>query len=161
AACFYWAVIDAGPDEVRRYQRVFGRPADDPNFSRLHALAYDKYGNRTDAHKSWQQYEQDVAADPARWPGGQADRVRALLWLRRGRNAAAVLDDEQAATLPKFLRDDPDRPRPLRPSAEQCYQRALELAPDLLEAHEALFRLHRLAGRDAKAEKAARALLER
>jgi tetratricopeptide (TPR) repeat protein len=161
AACFYWAVMDSRPDDVRRYQRVFGRPADDPNFHRLNGLAHDRHGNPEAAHREWQGYEKDVAADPARWPAGQAERARALIWLHMGRNAAAIPDDEQAAKLPRFLRDDPDRPRPLKPSAEPCYQRALELAPDLLEAHEALFRLHRAAGRAAKAEKAGRALLER
>src|SRR5262249_17413088 len=31
AACFYWAVIDHGlPEDMRRFQRVFGAPADDP-----------------------------------------------------------------------------------------------------------------------------------
>ena len=86
--------------------------------------------------------------------------MRALIWLRMGRNAAAIPDAAEMAKLPAFLRNHPDRPLPLNPSAEQCYRRALELAPDLLEAHEALVKLHRRAKRNAKAEKAARKLLE-
>jgi tetratricopeptide (TPR) repeat protein len=161
AVCFYWAVLDGGPEDVRRYQRVFGRPAHDPQFSRLHALAHDKYGQRPEAHEHWQRYEREIAADPSAWPAGQADRVRALIWLHLGRNAAAA-EETRSVKLPAYLRDlEEDRPRPLKPTAEQCLRRALELAPDLLEAHDALFRLHRAAGRADKAEKAARALLER
>src|SRR2546428_12070575 len=52
-------------------------------------------------------------------------------------------------------------PTKLKPPAEKCYQRSLELAPDLVEAHSAL--IHHLFDddEDDKAEKAARRLLER
>ena len=160
ASCFYWAAVDTGPDDVLRYKRVFGRPPADPSFFRLEALANERAGNPEDAHKNWQKYEKEIAADPKAWPAGQADRVRALIWLRMGRNAAAVPDDAEMAKLPAFLRNHPDRPLPLNPSAEQCYRKALDLAADLLEAHEALIGLHRRARRNAKAEKAARQLLE-
>ncbi len=160
ASCFYWAAVDTGPDDVLRYKRVFGRPPTDPSFFRLEALANERAGNPEDAHKNWLKYEKEIAADPKAWPTGQADRVRALIWLHMGRNAAAVPDDAEMAKLPAFLRNHPDRPTPLNPSAEQCYRKALELAPDLLEAHEALIALHRRARRNAKAEKAARQLLE-
>ena len=160
ASCFYWAAVDTGPDDVLRYKRVFGRPSADPSFFRLEALANERAVNPEDAHKNWLKYEKEIAADAKAWPAGQAGRVRALVWLRMGRNAAAVPDDAEMAKLPAFLRNHPDRPLPLNPSAEQCYRKALELAPDLLEAHEALVVLHRRARRNAKAEKAARQLLE-
>ena len=160
ASCFYWAAVDTGPDDVLRYKRVFGRPPADPSFFRLEALANERAGNPEDAHKNWLKYEKEIAADPKAWPAGQADRVRALIWLHMGRNAAAVPDEAEMAKLPAFLRNHPDRPMPLNPSAEQCYRKALELTPDLLEAHEALIALHRRARRNAKAEKAARQLLE-
>jgi tetratricopeptide (TPR) repeat protein len=160
ASCFYWATLNTGPEDVLRYKRVFGRPAADPNFSRLEALANEPGGYPQDAHKNWQKFEKEIADDPKAWPPGQVERVRALIWLRMGRNAAGIPDDKEAAKLPAFLRDHPDRPLPLNPSAEKCYRRALELAPDLLEAHEGLIQLHRRAGRNAKAEQAARRLLE-
>ncbi len=156
ASCFYWAAVDTGPEDVTRYKRVFGRPAADPNFFRLEALANERAANPEEAHKFWQKYEKEIADDPRAWPAGQAGRVRALIWLRMGRNAAAVPDLEETARLPAYLRNHPDRPRPLKPSAEECYRRCLELAPDLLEAHEALVQLHRRARRNDKAEKAAR-----
>jgi len=159
ASCFYWAILDTGPDDILRYKRVFGRPAADPNFFRLEAMA-NEGGNFQDAHTSWQKYEKEIADDPKIWPSGQVERVRALVWLRMGRNAADILDDKEVAKLPASLRDHPDRLRPLNPSAEQCFRHALELAPDLLEAHEGLIQLHRRAARNAKAEQAARRLLE-
>jgi tetratricopeptide (TPR) repeat protein len=160
ASCFYWGALDTGPDDVLRYKRVFGRPAADPSFFRLEALANDRAGNPEEAHMNWKKYEKEIADDPKAWPAGQADRVRALIWLRMGRNAAGIPSPEEMARLPAFLRDHPDRPRPLKPSAEECFRRSLELAPDLLEAHEALLQMHRRAGQNAKAEKTARALLK-
>jgi tetratricopeptide (TPR) repeat protein len=161
AACFYWAAVETGPDDVQRYRRVFGCPADDPHFHRLEALAYDRAPNFTDAHKNWLAYEKDIAAHPEAWPGEQAARARALVWQHLGRNAAMIPGPRKMARLPRYLRDDLDRPRPLKPSAEQCFEKAIELAPDQIEPYEDLFRHYRDEGEDAKALKAARRLLER
>ena len=160
ASCFYWAAVDTGPDDVLRYKRVFGRPAADPSFFRLEALAQERAGNPEEAHDNWEKYEKEIAADPKAWPSGEAGRVRALVLLRMGRNAAALPDDAEMAKLPAYMRNHPDRPPQLNPSAEQCLRRALELAPDLLEAYEALVQLLRRKRQTAKAEKAARKLLE-
>ncbi len=160
ASCFYWTALDTGPDDIPRYKRVFGSPADDPNFYRLIALAHERGENSAEGHKNWQMVEKEIAADPNRWPPGQSERARALIWLRMGRNAAGIPDDKEIAKLPPYLRNHPDRPRPLNPSTEQCFRRALELAPDLLEAHENLIQWRRRAGQNAKAEQAARSLLE-
>src|SRR5262249_54415724 len=51
ANCFYWAVLESGPDDIQRYKRVFGAPPDDPNFHRLRALAYEETENADVAHK--------------------------------------------------------------------------------------------------------------
>jgi tetratricopeptide (TPR) repeat protein len=161
ASCFYWAATTSSPDDVPRYRRVFGAPPDDPNFNRLHALAYDRAGELDEAHHYWQQYEKDVANHPEIWPGERGTRTRALLWLHLGQNAAEEEPDEEEKRLPRFLRDQTDRPAPLDPPADKCLERSLELAPDLLPAYEALFRYHLDAGHDAKAVKAARRLLER
>jgi tetratricopeptide (TPR) repeat protein len=160
ASCFYWAALETGPADLPRYMRVFGPPAHDPNFYRLEALANERVDNPEDAHRNWQKVEKEIAEDPKRWPSGQAERVRALIWLRMGRNAAGVPDGKKVADVSAFLRDLSARLPPLNPSADQCFRRALELAPDMLDAHEELIQLHRRAGRNAKAEKAARRLLE-
>ena len=128
----------------------------------------------TQASSAWRRWPTSAAATPKKpMRTGKSTRKRSpptprpgrrarpsacgrSIWLHMGRNAAAIPDDEEMAKLPAFLRDHPDRPQPLNPSAEQCYRRALELAPDLLEAHEGLVQLHLRARRNGKAEKAAR-----
>jgi tetratricopeptide (TPR) repeat protein len=160
AACFYWTVVMHGqPEDVGRYQRVFGAPADDPQLARFRALLFEHMFEMEMAHKSWQQFEQSVAGNPA-WPGEQANRVRALVWCRMGHNAESVPDISKMPNLPPFLQDFPGRPKPLVPSAEKCFEHSLKLAPDQLEVHEALFHHYQHAEQEVKAEKAARKLLE-
>ncbi|HKI32423.1 MAG TPA: hypothetical protein VKA46_11185 [Gemmataceae bacterium] len=162
AACFYWGVISNGePEDVPRYGRVFGAPPEDPNFARLRALALENAHDLEEAHKEWQKFEKSVGDHPGAWPAGQAQCVRALVWSHMGSNAAAV-PDLDGLPLPPFLRDHPDRPRPLKPSAEQCFEQSLKLAPDVLETHEKLVDLYQQGQRKPKkAEQAARRLLER
>jgi tetratricopeptide (TPR) repeat protein len=162
ASCFYWWIIRHGEqNDVARYGRTFGAPADDPQFARLEALALEEIGRMTEAHRQWQHFEASVAATPTAWPAGQADRVRALVWAHMGRNAANVPDLDNLPELPPFLRDHPDRPRPLEPSAEKCFQRSAELAPDLIDSYRALVQFYLDQEQNTKAEKAARRLLER
>jgi tetratricopeptide (TPR) repeat protein len=161
AACFYWGIITNGqPEDVPRYGRVFGAPADDPTFARLRALAFEGVHEPEEAHKEWQKFDKSVADNPTAWPPGEAERVRALVWSHMGTNAAAVPDFDDPA-LPPFLRRHPDRPQPLKPPAEKCFEQALKLAPDVLETHEKLVDLYQSQRKPKKAEQAARRLLER
>jgi tetratricopeptide (TPR) repeat protein len=161
AACFFWQLVRCGgPDEVQRYGQIFGPPPDDPLLDRLSALCAEAEQGFERAHQHWQCFEQTVARDPAPWHG-QADRVRALVWQRMGDNAAQVPDDRTLRELPPFLRDHPDRPRPLKPSADQCYERSLELAPDRMDAHEALIGYWNCKEKPDRAETAVRRLLAR
>jgi tetratricopeptide (TPR) repeat protein len=162
AACYYWAIVEHGqPEDMTRYRRVFGAPADDPNFDRLEALVNEQMGQFDQAHKHWQHFEKWVAASPSVWPPGQAQRVRALVWSHMGQNAALVPDVDKMPNLPAFLRDHPARPRPLSPSAEECFKQSLELAPDRLQSHADLLASYQHEGKDKKAVTAARRLLER
>lgn len=162
AACFYWAIIHGGqPKDIDRYRRVFGTPPDDPHFARLEALALESIGQMQQAHECWKKFEQSVADNPAAWPGEIGRRARALVWWHMGNNAAAVPDEEKLAALPPFLRDHPDRPRPLKPTAEQCYRHSLELAPDQLETYEALFEYYHHRDKDEQAIQVAEQLLQR
>lgn len=161
AACFYWHILETGPDDVLRYQRVFGPPPDDPHFHRLHALGYERAGELDVAHNHWQQYEQEIAAHPERWPGDQANHARALIWHHMGQNAASIPEPRRKQRRSFGLFDDDDEPlTSLKPPAEKCFQKSLELASDLLETHEALVHYHLDGKREARAEKAARQLLE-
>jgi tetratricopeptide (TPR) repeat protein len=161
AACFHWVVVSNGmPEDVNRFQRVFGSPPDDPQLFRLRALQAEANGAWQAAHDNWQKFERSVADNPAIWPGEQARRVRALVWCHIGDNAAKIPDPDKMPGLPDFLRNHPDRPRPLSPSAPSCFERSLKLAPDYLEAHEALLHYYLEQEDTGNAERAARQLLE-
>jgi tetratricopeptide (TPR) repeat protein len=169
ASCFYWAILESGPDEILRYQRVFGKPPDDPNFHRLQAIGYERADELQLAHRHWKQYEQEIAAHPDRWPGEQANHARAFIWQRMGQNAASLPEprrshaergNQRRGRRSVDIFDDDNPLAPLDPPAEKCFQTSLELAPDLLETHEALVHFHLEAKREGKAEKAARQLLQ-
>jgi tetratricopeptide (TPR) repeat protein len=162
AACFYNEVLmHGGPDDVPRYLRVFGNPPDDVGLHRLQALGNERGGLLADAHKHWQQFEKQVGQNPAAWPADQARAVRALVWQHMGRNADSIPDEEDEELLPDFFRYHPKRPRPLKPDAETCFRRSLELAPELLETHEDLFHHLLRTEEDARAVTAGRELLAR
>lgn len=161
ASCFYWAILETGPDDMLRYKRIFGPPPDDLNLHRLQALGYERADELELAHRNWQQYEQEIAAHAERWPGDQAKHARALIWQRMGQNAASIPEPSKNRQRPPFdIFGDHDPLAPLNPSAEKCFQKSLELAPDLLETHEAIIHHHLEARHEAKAEKAARQLLQ-
>lgn len=162
ASCFYWSIVALGkPDDMSRYTRIFGPPADDPDFSRLQALVMERVGQFTEAHTDWQRFESSVANHPQFWPGDLGTRVRALIWSHMGSNAAMVPNEKKLAILPRHLRDHPLRPKALIPGAEECFQKSIELAPDRLEPYQKLFNFYRQEDQTNKAEQAARQLLTR
>jgi tetratricopeptide (TPR) repeat protein len=143
AECFRATIVSHGrPEDVARYRRLFGAPADDPALARLEALAAEDRHAWAAAHKHWQQFAESVADTPA-WPPADRGHARALVWCRMGRNAV----DAAASG------------RRLQPNAEACYRKATELAPDLLEPHERLFELLRERGKPAPALAAGKRLL--
>jgi tetratricopeptide (TPR) repeat protein len=161
AACVYWAIINVGsPANVIQYLRAFGPPPDDPGCQRLSALACERYRDLKEANKYWEKYEKTIAGDALNWPGETGKRARAFVWLHMGRNAASVPDLDDLPDVPDFLRNHPDRPSPLKPSADRCYQHGIELCPDLLPAHEALVEYLNAKQDFQNAETAARHLLK-
>jgi tetratricopeptide (TPR) repeat protein len=158
ASCLYWAALETGPDDLPRYQRVFGQPTDDPYFHRLRAMANEKCGQLQAAQVAWEQFEKDLAANPNAWPNGVGNRARALVWLRMGKNAVAA---EQVRADRMFMLSPFSVAEVVKPSADHCFRRSRELAPNLLEAYEALFDYHYGHEHPAKAERAARDLLQR
>jgi tetratricopeptide (TPR) repeat protein len=161
AACFYWQILETGPDDMLRYQRVFGQPPDDPHFHRLQAIGYEKADELRLAHRHWQQYEQEIAAHSEKWPGDQANYARAMIWQRMGQNAASIPEPLRKQRRHSFgLFGHADAFAALNPPAEKCFQKSLALAPDLLETHVQLVRYHLEAKREGKAEKAGRQLLQ-
>jgi tetratricopeptide (TPR) repeat protein len=135
----YWTLVASGePEDMPRYSRIFGPPADDPQFYRLQALVMESMRRLDRAHGMWAKYEEWITRTPSRWPGPLAARARALVLERMGRLARDWLADEgdDLDDLDFFdffdrnLRSRPGKRQPLRPSAEECFRKSAELAPD-------------------------------
>lgn len=162
ARCFYWAIIYQGEERDRgRYLRIFGSPADDPKLERMGALGAEHVHDMANAHKFWLAYEKTIADNPQAFPEGQAKLVRALIWQRMGKNAALTPSEGLLNPLQPLFRERSFRPEEPRPTAEECFQNSLRLAPDQVETHEELFYLHRLHAKPKKAAQAAESLLDR
>jgi tetratricopeptide (TPR) repeat protein len=163
----YWALINGGqPEDLPRYNRVFGPPVDDPQFFRLQALVMEQIRRLEMAHGMWGKFEEWIAATPARWPGPQQARARALVLERMGRLARDWLEDDgpedELDFFSFFERGGPKKKparKPLKPAAEECFRRAGELAPDWIAP--ALELLREYTGKPDKAVKAIEDLLDR
>jgi len=139
ANVMYWSILSDGqPEDVPRYLRLFGQPADDPSFHRLQAMVAQNMRRLDMAHGFWGKYEEWIAKSPNRWPPAQAARARALILERMGQLAHDWLEDEgEDDDLDDFFsmfsrnrRRAPVQRKPLKPSAEECFRQASELAPD-------------------------------
>jgi tetratricopeptide (TPR) repeat protein len=159
ARVLYWGIPEAGPDAIPRYRRLFGAPPDDRNFHRIQAIAQERHGSLEDAHKHWQGYEAEIATQPEAWPGEQGRLARALIWVRMADNAAKVPTAKMLKKMPRLFRSLTGMPEPLKPPADDCFRRALELAPNLLEAHRDLFEYYRRQDEPARAVEAGEKLL--
>ncbi|HYV39345.1 MAG TPA: hypothetical protein VE988_26890 [Gemmataceae bacterium] len=162
AGCFFWAIIDHGyPEDIRRYLHAFGAPEEDPPMSRLEALALEQRQDLQNAHMAWRDYEKELANHAAVLPPGHVDRMRSLVWQRMAANAAKLPNDDlrrRMRRMPLAMFDD--MPRPLKPNAETCFKKSVELAPDQLEAHRVLVTHYLEVGKNSKALTAAKKLLK-
>ncbi|HEV3146851.1 MAG TPA: hypothetical protein VGZ47_23390 [Gemmataceae bacterium] len=164
ANVFYWQIVDHGqPQDMARYERLFGRPADDPHFHRLRSLVLEQMSAYGEAHISWQEFQEDVAANASLWPNGEGERARAMIWFRMGLNAEK--QDQVVATTNSFPPISPfreaDKPKSLHPSAAECYRKAADLAPNWLDPHWQLFDMLRATHKGVQALKAGKDLLAR
>lgn len=164
ANCFYHAIVHQGQSEdLPRFRKLFGEPADDPQFHRLLALVGEQIGDPSGAHAHWQRYEAWLAKNPLGWPAELLARARAAVWMRMGNNAedaaeqGAGDDDLFGFFAPPRRR----KPRKLDPPAEACFRRAAELAPDWETTAGSLFGVLMESKKPAEAEAAARAFLAR
>jgi hypothetical protein len=159
--CLLWAVIDHGyPEDLQRYGRLFGPPGGDPTLDRAEALALEHRGQLEDAHAIWQQYEKALAAHAGDFPPGHADRTRALVWRHMADNARQMADDGDLDFADDPFDFEPPRKRKVKPDAETCYKRSLELAPDQVESHLALVRHYVDTEQPARALAAGKKLLK-
>ena len=166
ANCFYHALLQLGePHDLPQYRRLFGAPADDPDFHKLLGQVGELVGDLSGAHAHWQRYEAWLAAKPRGWPDAITSRARALIWIRMGENArqAAEEPDEQEDDLLGFF-GPPRRKKkskPLAPPAEDCFRHAAQLAPDWPAAVSHLFATLAEAKKFAEAERIAGDFLAR
>lgn len=164
AHCLYHAIVNQGqPEDLAKYRRLFGSPADDPNFHRLQAMIGEQINDPAGTHAHWLKYEAWLATRPAGWPPAVADRARAEIWTHLGANAekALLTAAEPDVDLGFFAPPKRKKPKPLDPPAEACYAKAAELAPDSPDAIRRLFEVLVEAKKPAEAEAAARAYLAR
>jgi tetratricopeptide (TPR) repeat protein len=136
AACFRWSVIDVGQEEdIDRFLRVFGAPADDRQLHRMTALALEKNSLYLDAHQRWQLFEKEVADNNPAWPGDLSRHVRALVWAHIGQLAVDhAIDTTDGEIFLPFL----PHPSAKKHKYEECLRKSLELAPESLPTHMAL-----------------------
>jgi tetratricopeptide (TPR) repeat protein len=161
ANIFFWAIISQGqPEDLERYERVFGEPPDDPNSDRLQALAFEARGLWPEAHLAWQGFISHVAQDANHWPGDIGKRVQAIIWARMAENALPERKRKGQSGNPLFDLFA-DQTGPLKPSAEQCYENAIKLYPDGIGCYHALFELYRDDDKLPKAKKIGQELLKR
>ena len=159
ANCFYWAIIHHGePGDVNDYKKIFGAHPDDPKLARLEALACEDRGIMGEAHTFWQTFEKSVASNP-NLPKEHKDHIRALVWQRMGENADNMPDPDELDDL--GLPFGMPKPKPLKPSAAECYEKSLQLAPDLTSSYVDLFHHYRRKDKPEEADRIARTLLER
>ncbi len=160
ANCFYWAIIENGePDDGNRYSRIFGRPAFDRDLNRMQALALEARGLFPAANQGWQLYLRDVETDPNLWPEKQRKAVQAMIWSRMAINANHKRSSRGRSMNP--LAHLFNARKPIKPTAEECLEKAIELAPDRLANYLVLFELYREADKLPKAKKIGQELLER
>lgn len=153
---FYWSIVHSGDaSDIPRYQRLFGAPADDPQFCRLEALALEFRGQEREAHQQWLRFEKSVADHPQAWPAGQAELVRALVWCHMGKQAEAAEDIDEET--PRRRQSAPL----LVPSVEECFRNSIKLAPDQREPYEALLQYYLDREQTNPAIEIAQQLLER
>lgn len=161
AQVFFWTIVEQGqPEDVDRYLRVFGSPPDDPKLHRLEALAVEARGLWPEAHGCWQKFINQAAQSPEQWPGEVGQRVQAMIWSRMAENAMPDRKRKGQSGNPLFDLFA-DNTGPLKPSAEQCLEKAIKLAPDRLESYRDLFDVYCRDRKYAKAKKIGQELLKR
>jgi hypothetical protein len=165
ANCFYRAILHHGePSDLPRYRKLFGPPADDPEFHRLEAQAREDGKDDESANRHWAAYEAWLGSNPPGWPADLSRRVRALILHRMAAHAAALADDpnrELREMMSSFFgrTRTPRRPAP-PPDPTPLWRRAVELAPDWEAPTRALFERLVTLNRGDEAERVALKLLD-
>lgn len=155
------------PDDLSRYRRLFGAPADDPDFNKLQGRVLEEIGELRPSLDFWAQYDQWLSLPPATWPEPLARRARALIQHRMAAIADDLAHDAEASPFDDLFGffSSPKRgakpPREKPPDPTAYLRKAVELAPDWEDPAVALYQAYQGTGKPAEAEAVARAFLAR
>ncbi len=168
ANVMYHAIGRVGqPDDLPRYRKLFGAPADDPDFHKLQGRVLEEIGELRTALQFWARYDGWLSGPPAGWPEPLARRARALIQHRLAGIAADLGEDAVASPFDDFFGffSSPKRgakpPKEKPPDPTLYLRKAVELAPDWETPAVELYEAYHEAGKPAEAEAAARAYLAR
>lgn len=129
-------VRSANPDVLRVMSRHLAPPPLDPRWNRAHALAAERvrWIDEDIPDGYWQEYLTDLATLPAL---AAADRAlaQALVLVHRGENLALHASSPEDRLGGRRRKPRRDRLEPHQKRAVTCFEKARELAPDLLEAY--------------------------
>lgn len=169
ANVMYHAIRRVGqPDDMARFRKLFGSPADDPEFHKLQGQVWEESGDLREALRNWAVYDGWLSGPPPTWPDPLARRARALIQHRMAGIARDIADDEEDSpfgdifsffSAPKRGKAAKTKATPPDPTA--YLRRAVELAPDWEAPAVELYEAYREAEKPAEAEAAARAFLAR
>ena len=124
-------------DDLQRYKKLFGAPADDPAFHRIEAMGFEKSGMMPEANRHWGAYEAWLATNPTGWPVEVAKRARAIILNQMAENAMTDVDmPDELADAFSMLFGRRGGPLPLSAAPKKTLDplpllnKAIELAPD-------------------------------
>lgn len=114
-------------------------PAIDPKWNRIRALfaEHPEEGSDDETQMYWQKYEQDLIEMPD-WREDDRRLARTLVWLHLGKINADWASIAGAG--PREFEDDEESVKQLaddRDEARRCFERARELAPEILQVWQA------------------------
>lgn len=134
--CVYQAIVRQGhPNDLPRFRRLFGVPADDPDFFRLQANVFESQEQFVTAIDFWEKYERWLGTKPAGWNGDFLKRARAKVLSHLGGlcERAHKLDDDDVSDIYRMFylkahgSDVPKKP------ALHYYQKAVAADPTAIE----------------------------
>ena len=171
ANVMYHAIGRAGqPDDLSRYRRLFGAPADDPDFNKLQGRVLEEIGELRTSLEFWTEYDKWLSGPPASWPGPLARRARATIQLRMSEIAEDIGEEGEGSPFDDLFgffsgggRGRPGmKPARQKPPDPAIYlKKAVELAPDWEAPAVQLFDVYAKTERESDAEATARAFLAR
>jgi len=88
---FYRSILEHGePPDMGKYRKVFGQPAEDPEFRKLQALKYEQMQHYAESNRHWIGYENWLSGNPLGWADEVLRRARASILHRVAANISRI-----------------------------------------------------------------------